>query len=40
MTNNPTDVLNGGGQMPLGGAEETSMTAFILILFFPYSFTV
>lgn len=24
MTNNPTDVLNGGGQMPLGGAEETS----------------
>lgn len=25
MTNNPTDVLNGGGQMPLGGAEETSM---------------
>ncbi|XP_048758864.2 uncharacterized oxidoreductase YjmC-like [Ostrea edulis] len=24
MTNNPTAVLNGGGQMPVGGAEETS----------------
>jgi hypothetical protein len=31
MTNDPTAVLNGGGQMPVGGAEETSIVFIFLI---------